>query len=119
HLRYALRTFRGNPGFALVAGLTLALGIGANTAIFSLVDAVLLRPLPYPNPHELVSIKADLRGLNLTNTGLSPLELEDLRDRSGVFQAVSAVWPVNNNFTGSGRPERIETLVVSPDYFEM
>src|SRR3954470_934683 len=80
-LTHAARLLRRNPGFAAVATLTLALGIGGTTGIFSLVDAVLLRPLPYPNAHELVSIKDDLRGLNLTDVGMSEPEFEDLRDR--------------------------------------
>src|SRR6478672_13551671 len=81
-LVHAVRLLRRNPGFTAVATATLALGIGGTTAIFSLVDAVLLRPLPYPNPRELVSIKDDLRGLNLQNVGMSQPEFEDLRDRS-------------------------------------
>jgi putative ABC transport system permease protein len=79
----------------VVAGLTLALGIGPNTAIFSLLDAVLLRRLPYPRPHELVSVRADLRGVNLTNVGMSVLEMDDLRDHSCVFAGLSAAWPIN------------------------
>jgi hypothetical protein len=119
NLRYALRTLRANPTFTVIAGLTLALGIGANTAIFSLVDAVLLRPLPYAKPHELVSIKNDLRGLNLTNVGMSVPEMEDLRDRSGAFAEVSAVRPISANLTGSERPERIEAFGVGPNYFTL
>src|SRR5215831_11010621 len=88
NLRYTLRGLKASPGFTAVAGLTLALGIGANTAIFSLVDAVLLRPLPHPNPNELVSIRDDLRGLNQSNIGMSVPEMEELRDRSGVFAGI-------------------------------
>ncbi len=118
-LLYALRMLRRNPGFMLVAGLTLALGIGANTAIFSLVDAVLLRPLPYPEPQELVSVKDDLRGLGLTDVGMSLQELQDFVERSGVFESISATWPISANLTGSDQPERVEALAVSPDYFRI
>ena len=118
-LRHVARGLRANPGFTAVMGLTLALGIGANTAIFSLVDAVLLRPLPYPNPQELVSVKVDLVGLNLTNVGMGVPEVEDLRDQSGVFAEISAVRPISANLTGSDRPQRIEALGVSPNYFAL
>jgi predicted permease len=116
---HAARRLRRSPGFTIIAVLTLTLGIGGTTAIFTLVDSVLLRPLPYPNPRELVTIKDDLRGLNLHDVGMSEPELEDLRDRSGLFAHVSATWPVSANLTGGEHPERVEALAVSPDYFEM
>src|SRR5437868_6581769 len=97
--RYVVRGLRANPGFTAVVGLTLALGIGADTAIFSLVDAVLLRPVPYPKPHELVSVKIDLNGINLTNIGMGVPELDDLRDHSGAFAEFSAVRPISANLT--------------------
>lgn len=118
-LLYALRTLRRNPGFALVAILTLALGIGANTAIFSLVDAVLLRPLPYPNPQQLVSVKDDLNGPHLTDVGMSIPELLDFEQRAGVFEDISSAWPVSANLTGSDRPERVEAMAVGANYFAM
>jgi hypothetical protein len=113
-LLYAVRTLRRNPAFTVVAGLTLALGIGANTAIFSLVDAVLLRPLPYPDPQQLVNVKDDLRGLHLTDVGMSLPELQDLSDRAGIFDDIFATWPVSGNPTGSGRPERVRPGVPIP-----
>ncbi|HLK68624.1 MAG TPA: ABC transporter permease [Bryobacteraceae bacterium] len=118
-LLFALRMLRRNPGFTLIAGLTLALGIGANTAIFSLVNAVLLRPLSYPDPQQLVAVKDDLRGLHLSDVGMSLPELQDFADRSGVFADISAVWPISANLTGSEQPERVEALAVSPGYFNM
>ncbi len=116
---YAVRLLRRNPGFTGIATATLALGIGGATSIFSLVDSVLLRPLPYSNPRQLVTIKDDLRGLNLKNVGMSQPEFEDLRDRSGVFTGLSATWPVSANLTGGERPERVEAVAVGPDYFAM
>ena len=118
-LRYAARTLRSNLGFTLVAVLTLAFGIGANTAIFSVVNAVVLRPLPFPKPEQIVIVRDDLTGRQIEDVGLSVDELTDLQERSGVFEQVSAVWPVDANLTGSERPERIELLAVSPNYFAL
>jgi putative ABC transport system permease protein len=108
-----------SPGFTLAGGLILALGIGANTAIFNVVDAVLLRSLPFREPAALVSVKDDLRGLNIPDVGMSVPELWDFRDRSGVFDEISAVWPISANLTGGDRPERIEVLAVSWNYFHL
>ena len=118
-LRYAARMLRNRPGFTAVAIITLSLGIGANTAIFSVVDAVLLRPLPFPDPERIVLVRDDLTGRQAMDVGLSVDELKDLQERSGVFEEVSAVWPVDANLTGSDRPERIELLGVSPNYFSL
>jgi len=98
-LRYAARLLRNNLGFTLVAVLTLAFGIGANTAIFSVVNAVVLRPLPFPKPEQIVILRDDLTGRQIEDVGMSVDELKDLQERSGVFQQVSAVWPVDANLT--------------------
>ena len=118
-LRYAARMLRNKPGFTLIAIATLSLGIGANTAIFSVVDAVLLRPLPFPHPEQIVLVRDDLTGRQLENIGLSVDELKDFQERSGVFEEISAVWSVDANLTGSDRPQRIELLAVSPNYFSL
>jgi predicted permease len=118
-LRYAARMLRNNLGFTLVAVLTLAFGIGANTAIFSVVYAVVLQPLPFSKPEQIVIIRDDLTARQIENVGLSVDELKDLQERSGVFQQVSAVWPVDANLTGSDRPERIELLAVTANYFDL
>ena len=103
-LRYGIRMLRKSPGFSAVVILTLALGIGANTALFSVVDAILLRPLPFRQPEQLVSVKEDLPGVNLTNAGMSQPELDDFQRRSGVFDQISAVNPINANITGREKP---------------
>jgi predicted permease len=118
-VRYGLRMLWKNPGFTLVVVLTLALGIGANTAIFSVVDAVLLRPLPFPRPEQLVLVRDDLAGRQLENVGMSVPELKDLQQSADVFEEVAGVWPVDANLTGSDRPERVELLAVSPNYFSL
>ena len=109
-VRYAVRMLRKSPGFTAVAVATLAIGIGANTAIFSVVHAVLLKPLPFERPGELVRVTADLKGQGLTDAGLSPPELFDYRDRSGAFSAISGLFPINANITGMERPERAEPV---------
>jgi predicted permease len=118
-LRYALRTLRKSPGVAIVAVLTLALGIGANVATFSVVDAVLLRPLPFKHSEELVRVFDDLRGPGDADVGMSAPELWDLQESSGVFQDVSAVAPSNSAVGAGDRTVRAECLVTSPDYFTL
>ena len=118
-LRYALRMLRRSPGFAAVAIGTLALGIGANTAIFSVVHAMLLKPLPYPRPEELVRVTADFTKTNGVDVGLSAPEMFDYRDRAGVFTAISGIWPINANVTGGDRPERVEVLLTDTNYFQI
>src|SRR6478735_11184287 len=93
-VRHGLRRLVSSPGFTTVATLTLALGIGANLAIFTVVHAVLIRPLPFPSPDRLVRVAADARATSGRNIGISQPELDDLRERAGVFDAVTALWPV-------------------------
>jgi putative ABC transport system permease protein len=118
-LRYAYRMLIKTPGFTVVAVLTLALGIGANIATFSIVDGVLLRPLPFPQPGQLVSVFDDLRASNTANVGMSVPQFWDYRDRAGIFQNVSVIWPIPVLLTGVDQPKRIEVLATSPDYFTM
>jgi putative ABC transport system permease protein len=118
-LRYAGRMLHRSPGFTVVAVLTLALGIGGNIAIFTVVHAVLLSPLPYPHSEQLARVYDDLRGPNTHDVGMSVPELWDLRDKSGVFQDISALVSADANLTGGDQPERIELLGTSPDYFTM
>lgn len=116
---FTLRMTRKSPRLVMIILLTLAVGIGANTAIFSIVNATVLRPLPFPEPDRLVQLGADLRGIGAQNVGFSMPEVEDLRDRSGLFQSLSPVWQAPGNFTGGDHPERLEILAVSPNYFSM
>src|SRR5262245_14046175 len=119
NVRHGLRRLVSSPGFTVVATLTLALGIGANVAIFTVVHAVLIRPLPFPNPDRLVRIAADAKATGGRNIGISKPELDDLADRAGVFDGVTAIWPVSASFLGGHRPERIEVLVTSANYFQL
>src|SRR5436853_1219985 len=99
-VRYGLRRLMAAPGFTAIAMLTLALGIGANVAIFTVVNAVLLRPLPFPNPDRLVRVAADARATGGRNIGMSQPELRDLSERAGVFEGVTAIWPVSASLLG-------------------
>jgi putative ABC transport system permease protein len=115
-VRYTARMLRKSPGFTFVAVLTIALGIGATTAIFSVVDATLLHPLPYPQPDELVGIEDDLPGVGSYDVGMSQPEWLDL-DRSGIFDQVAPAWFDENNLTGASRPTRVRLSSVTPNYF--
>jgi putative ABC transport system permease protein len=117
--RFALRSLARSPGFTLIAVLTLALGIGANTAIFSVVNAVLLRPLAYAQPEQLVSLRSRLTGRGRTDVPMSEPEYQDLQREVPALGEVSAVWPININLTGLGEPERIQAAVVSSNYFSL
>jgi len=115
---FALRQLRKSPGFTLIAVITIALGIGATTAIFTVVDATLLEPLPYPHAEQLVSIQDDLPGLGARDVGMSQPEWEDLQ-RSGIFEYISPTWFDENNLTGSAQPNRVRELTVAPNYFAL
>jgi predicted permease len=117
--RFAWRGLVRSPGFAAIAIATLALGIGANSAIFTVVNAVVMRPLPYAHPDRLVRITSDFTGLGTTDIGLSQPEFVDYRDRSGLFEAIAGVWAINANLTEVDVPERVEVLLASPSYFDV
>jgi putative ABC transport system permease protein len=117
-LHFGLRMFAKSPGFSAIAILTMALGIGATTAVFSLVDATLLHPLPYPHPEELVRIEDDLPGVGATDAGISIPEWKDLQ-RSGIFQYVVPEIFGSANLTGASQPSRVQYEGVAPGYFAM
>ena len=117
-LRYALRQLAASPGFASIAILTIALGIGATTAIYSVVDATLLHPLPYPEPEQLVRIQEDFPGVGAHDVRLSVPEWKDFQS-SGIFQYVSPERSGSVNVTGSAQPARIQFKSVAPNYFTL
>ncbi len=118
-LRFGLRMLLKNPGFALIAILTLALGIGANTAIFSVVNAALLRPLPFPESARLVWAWGNIRN-RANRASVSPLDYMDYRAQTTTFDQLAAMISVPNaaNLTGSGEPERLETRLVTGNFFQ-
>jgi putative ABC transport system permease protein len=114
-VRYALRTLRKSPGFTLVCVLTLGLGIGASTAIFSVVNGVLLRPLPYPNNGRLVRIEERHPGESTAN--LTYASYLDLEYESKSLESISAFRPWSFNLTGEGEPEQVPGALVSAAFF--
>jgi predicted permease len=118
-VRYGLRMLVRKPTFTIVAVLTLALGVGANTAIFSIVNAVLLRSLPFPDPGRLVRIYFNNPGVGLRGVRFSVPELDDLRTQTDVFEGVSVIVFGPTNLTGVKQPEHLEMMEVSPNYFSM
>src|SRR5437588_7789381 len=118
-VRHGLRMMVKKPAVTIVAVLTLALGVGANTAIFSIVHAVLLRPLPYRDPDRLVRIFFNEPGVGLRDVRFSKPELDDLQTRAGVFEDVTPIFEGSENLTGAGEPERLEGVNGSFSYFSM
>ena len=117
--RYALRQLRKNPAFTAVAVLTLALGIGANTAIFSVVDAMLLRPLPFPEPERLVRLwEASLR-YNSQRNVVNPFNYMDWREQSHSFLSMAAISGGVTNLRAQGQPIAVDGLQVSPEFFSV
>jgi predicted permease len=118
-IRYALRQLRRNRSFTAVAALTLALGIGGTTAIFSVVNGVLIQPLPYSHPARLVEVGLDLPGINQFNWPLSPAEYVTFREQSRTFEDIGLYYTgfggnlYSANVTGFGRPEHVPALGVT------
>jgi putative ABC transport system permease protein len=116
---YALRMMGKNPGFTAVAILTLALGIGANTAIFSVVHSVLLRSLPYPQGQQLIFIRQQEKKLGIEDWGFSVKEIEDYRAQNRTLSGLVEYHAMSFTLFGHGDPERVRTGVVSANYFEL
>jgi putative ABC transport system permease protein len=118
-IRYSLRRLRKSPAFTLIVLLTLALGIGANTAIFSVVNTVLLRPLPYRAPDRLVSVEHFYPSLNNMEAPVSARGFHDYRDKTKSFESFAVETQFGANLTGTGDPERVPGSRVSGDWFHV
>jgi putative ABC transport system permease protein len=118
-LSYGARMLLKKPGFTLVAVLTLGLGIGANTAIFTVVNAVLLRALPYDHAEQIVRIGSANRQRNKSLGTLSPQDFYDIRDRNTVFEAIAAFDGWSPSLTGTGEPERLAAARVTTGFFNV
>src|SRR4051812_4816144 len=115
---FAVRTLRKNPAFTITAVLTLGLGVGASTAIFSVVNAVLLRPLPYANPERLATIQSDMKARNVINFPVAPGNMLDIKARATSFESIAAInsgpGPI---IADDGKPEQIIIAGVTPNFF--
>jgi putative ABC transport system permease protein len=122
-MRQAFRSLARRPGFTTVAVVTLALGLGANAAIFSVIDTVLLRPLPYERPDRLVmpwEYSADIhRRLGFDRLPSSPADVEDFRTRNNTFASLASLRADRLNLTGAGEPERVGAVRVSAEFFDV
>jgi putative ABC transport system permease protein len=118
-LRYGARMLLKQPGFTLVAVLTLALGIGANTAIFSVVNAVLLQPLPYPEPDQLVRVYETDVARGMANIGASMPDYREWQKRNQSFTHIAAYATNNYNISGTDEPERVVGVRVATDFFSL
>ena len=118
-VRYGFRMLARNPGFAIVVVLVLALGIGANTTMFSVVNTVLLRPLPYEKPHEVVMVWQSYLLRGWKTTSVSPGTFFEWRERNKVFESIAAFDGKSFTLTGSGEPERIEGARISHGFFPL
>src|SRR5215211_3163987 len=118
-LVYCFRMLRKRPSFSVVAVLTLALTIGASTALFSIVDAVILNPFPYKNPSQLFFVRQSLPKIGVQDQFRSSgPEFVDF-SKSGIFERVAAFESVSRNLTGSDEPERVSAAKVSTEFFTM
>ncbi|HKS39833.1 MAG TPA: ABC transporter permease, partial [Blastocatellia bacterium] len=118
-LRYGLRMLLKQPGFTLVAVIALALGIGANTAIFSVVNSVLVRPLPFANPDRLAVIWQSTPQENSFREAVAPANFLDWKDQNTSFEQIAAFREDNFNITGTDRPEQVPGSRVNPGLFQV
>lgn len=118
-VRYAVRTLVNNPGFAALAVLTLGLGIGANTAIFSVINGVLLKPLPYANADRLVLLQQSVTRASAPDFGISIHELYDYRQQLASFEGLVEFHQMSFDLLRRGEPDRVATGVVSPNFFDV
>ena len=119
-VRYGARSLTRNPGFATIAVLTLALGIGANTVIFSAFNAVMLRPLPYTDPERVVTVWDSFVQQGVSKFGVTYLNFMDMKERNHVFESLALYQAASNttfNLTGTGAPERIQGTRATGDFF--
>src|SRR3954447_11453672 len=116
-LRYSVRTLAKSPGFAIAAVLCIAIGIGANTAIFSIVNAVLLRPFPFADPDGIAVLHETMLKQDIERAGFSHLDYRDLREQASSFASTAAYAERSLTFSGEGEPERVQGASISWNLF--
>src|SRR5215475_8959166 len=117
-LRYGMRTLLKNPGFTLIAVITLALGIGANTAIFSVVDPVLLRPMPYTEADRLVFLWSTMKSQGVPTSGTSMPDYREMRDQNRTLEGLAGFYYGDFNLSpAGGEPERVQGAYVTSNFF--
>jgi putative ABC transport system permease protein len=116
-IKFTIRIWARNPGMAITCVLILAIGLGASAAVFSLVHALLIKPLPYPDPEKLVVFERI--SPRITSDALSPLTFQDLTSQSDAFQSSSAYTNEVMTLTGVGEPQRLNAMLVSWNFFDM
>src|SRR4051794_27734181 len=117
HFRHVLRRLGRSPMFTLVTLLTVAIGVGANSVIFSVINGVLLKPLPYPNPDELVALWESAPNLNLKDMELSPSDYYTFRDQNRSFSSLGIYDSNTVTITGTAAPEQIRSLMLTEGMF--
>jgi len=118
-LRYSTRMLLKHPAYTLLAVVTLALGIGANAAIFSIINDVLLRSLPYPEPDRIVTLWENNAKENIPRDDVSPANFLDWRERQQVFSEIAFANPNSLDYASSGEPEVIRAAAVSKGFFQV
>ena len=116
-VEFGLRMLKKNPGFTVLSVFTLGLGIGANTAIFSVVNAALLRSLPYKNPDRLVYVWSAEKARGISQSTVSIPDLHDWREQNQVFDGMAGWWDGSYNLSGSDEPQQVDGWTVSPNFF--
>ena len=117
-LRQSFRIFLQNPGFTIAALVAIAVGIGANTAVFSVVNAILLKPLPYPDADRIVQFQTTYAGV-ISGSIVGPSAFSSLREQTTLFQDISAHWLDHMNLTGGSNAELLSTALVTADFFRL
>ena len=119
-VRYALRMLAKNPVFSAVAVFTLAVGIGANAAIYTVVEAVLLEPLPFEEPEELTLLWTHNEEQNQAKYMVSPMDFDDWRTMNATFESMAAYWPTTGTVTElDGNPTRVRVVYTTEDFFDV
>ena len=118
-IRHGARILRKRPGFTLIAVVTLALGIGANAAIFSVANAVLFDPLPYERPEDLVLIWSAFQKMGASRAPASAIEMREIKERSQLLQDVGGIWVGSGTLTGDDQPEQIKLASVTHNFFDV